>query len=147
MPEKWSKVFNGKAVSLEDLSDVAKELVAISRGIRVWLFEGEMGAGKTTLIKAICGLLGVKDDMSSPTFSIINEYQGSEGTPLFHFDFYRLVKDTEAYDMGVEEYFESGCYCFVEWPEKVESLFPLHYLQIRISTETPTTRIIEYALV
>ena len=106
-----------------------------------------MGSGKTTLIKVICTLLGIKDETSSPTFSIINEYRSKEGISIFHFDFYRIVKETEAYDMGVEEYFDSGAYCFVEWPEKVKSLFPLHYLKIIISKNTDTTRIIEYALV
>jgi tRNA threonylcarbamoyladenosine biosynthesis protein TsaE len=147
MPEVWGKALAGKEVSIADLEDVAKELIEISRGIKVWLFEGEMGSGKTTIIKIICDLLGVRDKTSSPTFSIINEYQGSAGVSVYHFDFYRLVKETEAYDMGVEEYFESGYYCFVEWPKKVESLFPVHYLKIRINKITATTRIIEYALV
>ena len=147
MPELWGKALSGKAVSVTDLGEVAKELIAVSEGVRVWLFEGEMGSGKTTLIKVICTLLGIKDETSSPTFSIITEYRSKEGISIFHFDFYRIVKETEAYDMGVEEYFDSGAYCFVEWPEKVESLFPLHYLKIRISKNTDTTRIIEYALV
>lgn len=147
MPEMWVKALAGKAVSIADLGDVAKELISVSKGLKVWLFEGEMGSGKTTLIKVICSLLGIKDETSSPTFSIINEYRGNEEISIYHFDFYRLVKETEAYDMGVEEYFDSGSYCFVEWPEKVESLFPLHYLKIRISKNTTTTRIIEYALV
>lgn len=147
MPESWGKALGGNAASIADLTDVAKELIAVAQGTRVWLFEGEMGSGKTTLIKVICALLGIKDETSSPTFSIINEYRSREGICVFHFDFYRLAKETEAYDMGVEEYFESGSYCFVEWPEKVESLFPLRYLKIKISKNTDTTRIIEYALV
>lgn len=147
MPEMWGRALAGKALSINDLGDVAKELIAVSEGTKVWLFEGEMGSGKTTLIKVICALLGIEDETNSPTFSIINEYRGQEGISIFHFDFYRLVKETEAYDMGVEEYFDSGSYCFVEWPEKVESLFPLHYLKIRISKNTATTRIIEYTLV
>lgn len=136
----------GKGASLKDLSDVAKELMAASNGMKVWLFEGEMGSGKTTLIKSICVLLGITDEPSSPTYSIINEYQANIGSSIFHFDFYRLEKESEAYDMGVEEYFDSGSYCFVEWPERVESLFPLHYLRIKITENSPTTRIIEYAL-
>ncbi|HEY5690918.1 MAG TPA: tRNA (adenosine(37)-N6)-threonylcarbamoyltransferase complex ATPase subunit type 1 TsaE [Cyclobacteriaceae bacterium] len=147
MPEVWVRALTGKAVSITDLTDVAKEMMAVSEGVKVWLFEGEMGSGKTTLIKVICTILGIKDETSSPTFSIINEYRGKDETSIFHFDFYRLMKEAEAYDMGVEEYFDSGSYCFVEWPEKVESLFPLHYLKIRISKNTATTRIIEYALV
>lgn len=146
MPEQWVRAFNGKTVSLEDLGDVGRELLAASKGLKIWLFDGDMGTGKTTLIKTICALLGVKDETSSPTFSIINEYHGSEESSIFHFDFYRLEKEIEAYDMGVEEYFDSGSYCFVEWPERVATLFPLHYLKVKISEHTPTTRIIEYAL-
>lgn len=147
MPEQRGRALGGKAVSIPDLMDVANELLGASNGVKVWLFEGEMGSGKTTLIKAICMLLGIKDETSSPTFSIINEYRSAAGASIFHFDFYRLEKESEAYDMGVEEYFESGSYCFVEWPEKVETLHPLHYLKIFISMDTPATRLIEYALI
>ena len=147
MPEQRGRALGGKAVSISDLMDVANELLGASNGVKVWLFEGEMGSGKTTLIKAICMLLGIKDETSSPTFSIINEYRGAAGASIFHFDFYRLEKESEAYDMGVEEYFESGSYCFVEWPEKVETLHPLHYFKIFISMDTPATRLIEYALI
>lgn len=146
MPEQRVKALKGNPVSLEDLKRVADELITAAGNTRVWLFEGEMGSGKTTLIKVICGQLGVMESTSSPTFSIINEYQGREGEAIFHFDFYRLEKETEAFDMGVEEYFESGNYCFVEWPERVVSLFPLHYFQIKITERTPGTRTIEYTL-
>jgi len=101
---------------------------------------------KTTLIKVICDQLGVKENTSSPTFSIVNEYQSDKGDTIFHFDFYRLKKETEAYDMGVEEYFESGLYCFVEWPERIPTLYPTHYFKVRIMEETNSTRIIEYSL-
>jgi tRNA threonylcarbamoyladenosine biosynthesis protein TsaE len=145
MPDQWVSALNGKAVSIEDLKEVAYELLRVSKGIKVWLFEGEMGSGKTTFIKTICSQLGVKDATSSPTFSIVNEYNGTNGS-VYHFDFYRLEKETEAYDMGVEEYFESGAYCFVEWPERIPSIFPLHYLKVKITTLTTETRSIEYNL-
>lgn len=146
MPEQWVKALKGNPVSLEDLKGVADELINAAGNTRVWLFEGEMGSGKTTLIKVICRQLGVQDSTSSPTFSIINEYQGRDDEAIFHFDFYRLEKETEAFDMGVEEYFESGYYCFVEWPERVVSLYPLHYLKVKIAEHTPVTRTIEYTL-
>jgi len=145
MPEHWVKIFDGKAVAIEDLSTVASVLLEKSEGRKVWFFEGEMGAGKTTFIKVICNSLGVKDNTSSPTFSIINEYKSDKGS-IYHFDFYRIERETEAYDMGVEEFFDSGEYCFVEWPERIPSLYPLHYLKVKISEQTPTTRLIEYTL-
>lgn len=139
-------VLGGKPVSLADLKEVADELIRVAGDIRVWCFYGGMGSGKTTLIKVICKQLGVKESTSSPTFSIINEYQNNKGETIFHFDFYRLAKETEAYDMGVEEYFESGSYCFVEWPERIPTLYPMHYFKVKISEQTNSTRIIEYIL-
>lgn len=146
MPENWVKALGGKPASIDDLKVVAHELLRASADIRVWFFEGEMGTGKTTLIKIICEQLGVSEGTSSPTFSIINVYEAGDGASIFHFDFYRLEKETEAYDMGVEEYFESGSYCFVEWPGRVPSLYPLHYLKVKITEHTPDTRTIEYVL-
>lgn len=136
----------GKAVEMEDLATVSGELLQAAGDTKVWMFYGEMGSGKTTLIKELSRQLGVKEGTSSPTFSIVNEYSGSDNSTIYHFDFYRLKKESEAYDMGVEEYFESGLYCFVEWPERVESLFPLHYFKVRIQEESPSRRIIDYML-
>lgn len=132
-------------VSIDTLELTANELITASQGNRIWLFSGEMGAGKTTVIKAIGKLLGVKESMASPTFSIVNEYRTSNGT-LFHFDFYRLKNEREAYDIGVDEYFESGNYCFIEWPEKLETLIPESYFKITLQVQSPTTRTIEYAI-
>lgn len=146
MPDEWIKSLNGQAASIDELKQVADELIQAAGNVRVWCFYGEMGSGKTSLIKVICERLGVIESTSSPTFSIVNEYQSDKGITIFHFDFYRLKKETEAYDMGVEEYFESGSYCFVEWPERIPSLFPLHYFLVRISEEATNTRIIEYRL-
>lgn len=140
------KALGGKPASIADLKTVADELLSAARTTKVWYFDGEMGSGKTTLIKVICEQLGVTESTSSPTFSIINEYQSDREDTIYHFDFYRLKKETEAYDMGVEEYFESGCYCFVEWPERIPTLYPMHFLKVRILEETSTTRIIEYSL-
>lgn len=117
--------------SIEELQDAAKQLMAFGDKEKIFLFYGDMGAGKTTLIKSLCKCLGVDEPVTSPTFSIVNEYQG-EGTRVFHFDFYRLKNQSEALDMGYEEYFYSGNYCFIEWPEKIADLLPPHYIRINI---------------
>jgi tRNA threonylcarbamoyladenosine biosynthesis protein TsaE len=119
------------ANSVEDLNGCATELAAFAGAERIWLFYGEMGAGKTTLIKAICEVLGAAEPVTSPTFSIVNEYSAATGK-IFHFDFYRLKNETEALDLGYEEYFYSGDYCLIEWPEKISGLLPEHYLRISI---------------
>ena len=106
---------------------------------KILLFYGEMGAGKTTLIKAFCAALGVKDSVSSPTFSIVNEYHYPAGI-IYHFDFYRLKNQTEALDLGVEEYFYSGNYCLIEWPEKIPDLLPENYLKISIEVQSDQQR-------
>lgn len=114
-----------------DLAAAAERMIAQYPQERIFLFYGHMGAGKTTFINALCAALEVQDSTSSPTFSIVNEYASAHG-PLFHFDFYRLKDESEALDLGYEEYFYSGNYCFVEWPEKIENLLPSHYLKITI---------------
>ncbi|NGM62358.1 tRNA (adenosine(37)-N6)-threonylcarbamoyltransferase complex ATPase subunit type 1 TsaE [Sphingobacterium sp. SGG-5] len=119
------------AKSLSDLPDVAQEIISTFPEERIFLFYGNMGAGKTTLIHALCVTLGVQEQTSSPTFSIVNEYSAEKGT-LYHFDFYRLKNESEAYDLGYEEYFYSGNYCFVEWPEKIANLLPEQYLKIAV---------------
>jgi len=146
MAENWIGAFEANAASIDDLKEVSKELLRACNGRGVWLFFGEMGAGKTTLIKAVCSELGVQDLMASPTFSIVNEYKTVEGTSVYHFDFYRIKNELEAFDIGLEEYFESGNYCFVEWPERIPSHYPLEYFMVRIKEESKTHRLIEYKL-
>ncbi|MCK9618548.1 MAG: tRNA (adenosine(37)-N6)-threonylcarbamoyltransferase complex ATPase subunit type 1 TsaE [Lentimicrobiaceae bacterium] len=119
----------------DDLLPAAHVLLETFPQNRVFAFQGEMGAGKTTFIKIICHLLGSDEVVNSPTFSIINEYFTSEGTSLFHFDFYRLKKQEEAVDMGVEEYLYSGAYCFIEWPEKIHSLLPANIVKVEIKVD------------
>jgi tRNA threonylcarbamoyladenosine biosynthesis protein TsaE len=119
-------------VTLANLTSVTQKLLEQYGQYPVWLFYGDMGAGKTTLIKTIGTALGVEDTMSSPTFSLINEYRAGGEKRIFHFDFYRILKETEALDLGLEEYFYSGNYCFVEWPEKIPSLIPDTHVAIRI---------------
>src|SRR5258707_13350995 len=110
------------ANSTIQLPSIASEIISFARGIRIFLFYGDMGAGKTTLIKSLCEYLGTTEPVTSPTFSIVNEYIGSNGQKIYHFDFYRLKNQTEALDMGYEEYFYSDAFCFIEWPEKIPDL-------------------------
>ncbi|NOS54775.1 MAG: tRNA (adenosine(37)-N6)-threonylcarbamoyltransferase complex ATPase subunit type 1 TsaE [Cyclobacteriaceae bacterium] len=134
----------GRVFGLQDLSNVSKDVIKSAEGLTVWLLTGEMGAGKTTLAKSICRELSVNEVVSSPTFSIINEYKTSQGKSIFHFDFYRLKSEVEAYDIGVNEYFESGNICLVEWAEKIPSLIPDHYFEITLQMSDPTSRAINY---
>jgi tRNA threonylcarbamoyladenosine biosynthesis protein TsaE len=109
--------------SLDQIQEVAQQILD-SNPKKIILFNGEMGVGKTTLIKQLCKSLGVKDATSSPTFSLVNEYYTSDNQIVYHFDFYRLNKETEALDMGVDDYLYSGNWCFIEWSEKIASLLP-----------------------
>jgi len=127
--------------SVEDLSNVAAEILSVTGEKRVFLFYGSMGAGKTTFIKDLCKALGVKETVSSPTFSIVNEYESDAG-PVFHFDFYRLKEETEALDLGYEDYLYSGNYCFIEWPEKISSLLPADAVKITITETGITERLV-----
>jgi tRNA threonylcarbamoyladenosine biosynthesis protein TsaE len=120
-----------EGAGLKKLGETAQHLLELSRNYRVWLVHGEMGAGKTTLIKAICEQLGVEDNVTSPTFSIINEYRSST-EPVYHFDFYRVNTLEEALKAGVEDYFYSGHYCFIEWPEIIVPILPRQYLIVNI---------------
>ena len=129
-------------IALADLPRLASALLKAETLTKVWLFVGDMGAGKTTLIKEICRQLGVTDPMSSPTFSIINEYETTGGQKVFHFDFYRINKEVEAIDIGTEDYFYSGNYCFVEWPERIANLIPDQYTVVKIEAVDNETRTI-----
>lgn len=118
--------------SLDDLPAAAAKVSDFAAEQKIFLFYGDLGAGKTTFIKSLCAELGVKEAVTSPTFSIVNEYIAG-ANKIFHFDFYRLKNQNEALDMGYEEYFYSGAYCFIEWPEKIPDLIPPHYLKVEIS--------------
>lgn len=132
-----------KINNLSELPVVSEVLIKAFGTKKVIAFKGEMGAGKTTLIKAICEELGVKQTISSPTFSIVNEYLSSSGKKIYHFDFYRINKISEAYDMGYEEYFYSDAYCFVEWPEKIAELMPEDVLTVNILVKEGV-RVVEF---
>jgi len=120
---------------LDELNTVAQELIEEAANQHVWLFEGEMGVGKTTLIKALCRAVGVVSVVQSPTYGLVNEYTTRAGESVYHFDCYRLRNEAEAMDIGLEEYLDSGNYCFVEWPERIESLWPTHYYHISLSSD------------
>ncbi len=126
--------------NIDQLPAVAEALLGEFPGERFFAFFGKMGVGKTTLIKELCRQLGVEDNVSSPTFAIVNEYSDRVGEPVYHFDFYRLKSLAEAYDIGYEEYFYSGSWCFTEWTEKIEPLLPEHYVRVDIE-EREGTRI------
>ena len=120
---------------IEHIGDAARQFVDVIGDHRVFAFYGSMGAGKTTFIKAICEQLGVEDVITSPTFAIVNEYETND-RPIFHFDFYRIKRLEEVYDMGYEDYFYSGSLCFIEWPELIEELLPDDAVRVTI-TEQP----------
>ena len=130
--------------SLDDLPEVADKLLVFSGEHKIFLFEGEMGAGKTTFIKNFCKSLGVNDAVSSPTYSIVNEYVGNSGS-VYHFDFYRIKDIQEAYDLGYEEYFYGGGICLIEWPERIEELLPEHYVKVEISILNDPQRLFEFS--
>ncbi len=117
---------------LDELNEVAKKITKFAEGLKIWTFEGDLGAGKTTLIKALGQHFGVIDAVKSPTYSLVNEYLTKEGTKIYHFDLYRINDDDELLDLGYEEYFYDDKYCWIEWPSKATNLIPEKHLAIRI---------------
>ena len=128
--------------ALKDLPDIAKKILATASS-KVLLFNGDMGVGKTTLIKELVKQLGIEDIANSPTFSLVNEYQTNDGKKVYHFDFYRIESEEEAYDIGIEDYFYGDHWCFIEWGEKVKNLLPLEIVNINIVSITNNQRTIE----
>ena len=128
-----------KINDLNSIRETAREFIDHMDGRKVFAFYGKMGAGKTTFIKAVCEELGVKDVITSPTFAIINEYSGKDDT-IYHFDFYRIKKLEEVYDMGYEDYFYSGALCFIEWPELIEEVLPEDAVKVQIIEKEDGTR-------
>lgn len=139
-------MFSEKAKYKADLMVVAKKLLLNFKDERIFAFYGKMGAGKTTFIQAICRALGSTDNITSPTFAIINEYSTSYNEPVFHFDFYRIKNISEAFDLGYEDYFYSGNYCCIEWPEMIEDLLPENIVKVRIEAQEDESRLIVAAI-
>lgn len=126
----------------DSIKEAAQQFIREMGDCRVFAFYGKMGAGKTTFIKAICEELGVEDVITSPTFAIVNEYEAPD-TTIYHFDFYRIKKLEEVYDMGYEDYFYGGGLCFIEWPELIEELLPEDALRITITEQSDGSRVVE----
>jgi tRNA threonylcarbamoyladenosine biosynthesis protein TsaE len=138
-----------KKIIINDVNNIRKHAAKFITCINdktVFAFEGDMGVGKTTFIKAICEELGVKNEINSPTFSIINEYINHiNGETIYHFDFYRINKINEAQEIGVEDYLYSGALCFIEWPEKIKKLLPENTVYINIKEQSDGSRIVSFA--
>lgn len=124
------------------MSEAAQRFVDAMGERKVFAFYGQMGAGKTTFIKAVCEAMGVQDVINSPTFAIVNEYLDGKGQPVYHFDFYRLKRASEAYDIGFEDYVYSGHVCFMEWPEVIEPLLPDDVVRVTIEEQADGSRIV-----
>lgn len=131
-----------KIKNLETIHESAKEFIKNIGDKKVFAFYGKMGAGKTTFTKAICEVLGVKDVITSPTFAIVNEYTDGNGNPIYHFDFYRIKKLEEVYDMGYEDYFFSGNLCLLEWPELIEEILPDNAIKVKIEEQQDGSRLV-----
>ena len=132
--------------NLEKIREAAREFVANIGEGTVFAFYGKMGAGKTTFVKAVCEELGVEDVITSPTFAIVNEYRSeTSGELIYHFDFYRVKKIEEVYDMGFEDYFYSGALCFIEWPELCEEVLPEDTVKVTIEETPDSSRLISFS--
>lgn len=143
MPEAW-KTAGGGPVTLDQLPKVALELIKAGKGLVIWLFYGEMGSGKTTLIRHVVNAMGVAGPVASPTFSMVNVYGESEANPIYHFDLYRLKNEMEALDFGFDEYLTSGNRCLIEWPEKVSGLLPAEVFEVKLLHRDTASREIYY---
>ena len=131
--------------NIDSIREAARQFVTATGENTVFAFYGKMGAGKTTFIKAVCEELGVEDVITSPTFAIVNEYRSdTTGELIYHFDFYRIKKIEEVYDMGYEDYFYSGALCFIEWPELIEELLPEEAVKVTIEENSDGSRIVRF---
>ncbi|HMO62106.1 MAG TPA: tRNA (adenosine(37)-N6)-threonylcarbamoyltransferase complex ATPase subunit type 1 TsaE [Ferruginibacter sp.] len=132
--------------ALDEIQQAAEKILKAAAGKKVFALHGEMGAGKTTLVHALCNVLGVKDLVNSPTYSIINEYTAANNQPVYHLDLYRLSNEQEAFYAGVEDCLYSGNYCFAEWPEKAPGIFPPGTIQLTLTATGDNTRKLEFKL-
>lgn len=133
-----------KINGLENIAPAAKTFIEAMGSRRIFAFNGAMGAGKTTFIAEVCRQLGADDDSGSPTFSIVNEYRASDGSPIYHFDFYRLDSPAEALDMGAEDYFYSGDLCLIEWPDRIGNLLPEEAVEVDLLVMDDGSRLLRF---
>lgn len=126
---------------MADLPEAAKAIITVGKGYKVWIFRGDLGSGKTTLVKSILDFWGIEDNVRSPSYAIVNEYSSKDGETIYHFDFFRINDIREALDIGVDEYLESGSHCLIEWPEIMEPLLPESFFEIKIENPKNTERI------
>lgn len=136
-----------KHITLDGLPNAAQQIMEFADGVNIWLFEGNLGAGKTTLIKELCVQLGFEEPVQSPTFSIVNAYPLNDGSEIYHFDCYRLKNQEEAFDFGIEEYLYSGNKCLIEWPAVLEDLLPFPQLLIKIESQEDQSRTIALEII
>ncbi len=129
--------------NIDQLDRAAEEFIKHTEGNNIFAFYGSMGAGKTSLIKAICKKLGSIDTVTSPSFTLVNVYNTADGDTIYHFDFFRIKTSTEVFDFGFEEYLDSGKKCFMEWPERVESLLPAETLKVYITVNPDNSRVVK----
>ena len=130
--------------SLDKIHEAARYFLNAVGDANIFAIDGDMGVGKTTFIKAVCEELGVKEVITSPTFSLVNEYTDGKGEPVYHFDFYRIKKIEEVYDMGYEEYFYNNSICFIEWPELIEDLLPENATKVTIEEQEDGSRVVKF---
>lgn len=135
-----------KVEKLKDLEQAAKKLIDYFSDQKIFAFYGKMGVGKTAFIQAICRYLGSADNITSPTFALINEYFDANHQPIYHMDFYRIKNLEEVFDLGYEDYFYSGNYCLIEWPEKIEPLLPGRFVEVRIELGAERERYISFQI-
>jgi len=140
-------MFSEKADHLPQLTSIANKLIDQFSDYRIFAFYGKMGAGKTTFIQSVCRNLGSKDNVTSPTFALINEYKTTQQQSIFHFDFYRIKDIEEAFDLGYEDYLYSGNYCLIEWPEMIEPLLPENIVKVKIEVDEDGSRNISAEIV
>ena len=140
-------MFSEKVTSLKTLLPTAEKLVKQFPDQRVFAFYGNMGAGKTTFIQSVCKILGTNDNVTSPTFALINEYKTEAKKSIFHFDFYRIKNMEEAFDLGYEDYIYSGNYCLIEWPEMIEPLLPNQFVKVQIDVDETGNRLVSAKIV